>query len=125
MNNHDIPTPEILSHLKAVLETLHRIEEILRGKEGTFVEPMPAHEAAAEIIAKLPPELINYAASPERGEHMGFAALHDHMDANMLLPQAETLPCHVTSEAEENYVTAFTEWASKVTEEVTRQILGR
>lgn len=42
--------------------------------------------AAASIVAQLTPEQIEYAIDDARGEYRGFAALHDLMDANMLLP---------------------------------------
>lgn len=41
---------------------------------------------ARAIIARLTPEQVSYAVDAERGEYRGFAALHDLMDANMLLP---------------------------------------
>lgn len=40
-------------------------------------------------LAKVDLTAIAYAGHPERGEHRGFAALHDKMDANMLLPFAD------------------------------------
>lgn len=42
------------------------------------------------MLAQCDTEWLHYAASPERGEYRGFAALHDKCDANMLLPFAET-----------------------------------
>lgn len=49
---------------------------------------------AARIVAQLTPNEIAYAASEERGELRGFAALNDLMDANELLPAwDDSLPC--------------------------------
>jgi hypothetical protein len=44
---------------------------------------------AKQIFANLSDEDVAYAVSWERGEHVGFAALHDRMDVNMFLPGAE------------------------------------
>ena len=43
-------------------------------------------EGAWHIFTKLSDEDIQYAGDPARGQYRGFAALHDRMDANMLLP---------------------------------------
>lgn len=43
--------------------------------------------AATHVMAQLTPSDVEYASSVERGEHRGFSALHDLLDANMLLPQ--------------------------------------
>lgn len=40
------------------------------------------------IFRQLGKEEILYANDPERGEYRGFSALHDLLDANMLLPFA-------------------------------------
>ena len=42
---------------------------------------------ALALFAQLSPEQLAYAISPARGAFRGFAALHDLLDANMLLPQ--------------------------------------
>lgn len=63
------------------------------GREGisapTF-QGMGVAEAAGLVMAELSREDIEYATDPARGEYRGFAALHDRMDANMILPFADT-----------------------------------
>jgi hypothetical protein len=41
------------------------------------------------VLRQLSIHAMDYAGDPRRGEQRGFAALHDLMDANMLLPQQE------------------------------------
>lgn len=53
-----------------------------------------ADEEALRITKCLTDEAHAYAAHPNRGEYVGFAALHDLCDANMLLPGAEWLPAN-------------------------------
>lgn len=48
-------------------------------------------EDARFILGQLTPEQLAYAKDPARGEYRGFAALHDLMDANMILPGADEL----------------------------------
>lgn len=50
---------------------------------------MSVQQGAELVMSKFPKSWIEYAASPERGEYAGFAALHDKCDANMLLPFCE------------------------------------
>ena len=49
---------------------------------------MSIKEGVNHIFSPLSKEEILYANDPERGEFRGFAALHDLLDANMLLPFA-------------------------------------
>lgn len=58
------------------------------GEKFTTFEGRPegyTAPTALEIFQKLTPAQVAYAASTARGEYRGFAALHDLMDANMLL----------------------------------------
>ncbi len=66
-------------------------------KEGQFVRLycgrpervlFEASVEAARLVANLTPEERAYATDEARGEYVGFAALHDLCDANMLLPGA-------------------------------------
>lgn len=75
---------------------------------------MTVRDAAEHIISKLVPEEIAYAGSKERGQYRGFAALHDHCDANMLIPGAEDYDAG--NEAQ-------TAWMNAVMDEVTAIIV--
>lgn len=45
--------------------------------------------SACEIFGALTKDELDYISDPERGEYIGFAALHDLCDANMLLPDPD------------------------------------
>lgn len=48
-----------------------------------------ANDYASGIVSRLTDDQKDYAGDPARGECRGFAALHDLMDANMILPYAD------------------------------------
>lgn len=74
-------------------------------------------EGADIVMRQLSAEQIEYAADPERGQYRGFAALHDLMDANMLIPFAEG------GMADENRDEFFL-FANAVMDEVSRRIIA-
>lgn len=55
----------------------------------TSVMPMTVEQGVEFVMAQLSREDIEYARDPNRGPFTGFGALHDRMDANMLMPFAE------------------------------------
>lgn len=59
-----------------------------KGKK--FEPPYSVKVAALKIYDQLTEADRLYADSPERGTYRGFAALHDLMDANMILPLANS-----------------------------------
>ncbi len=77
---------------------------------------MGVAEAAGLVMAKLSRGDIGYAADPARGEYRGFAALHDRMDANMLLPFAD--------DAAADDMANYLPFANAVMDEVSRRILA-
>lgn len=77
------PAYEGRVHIRAIVNAFIQPVECLHISE---IEPCAEAEA---IVEQLNPAQIAYAASHDRGEFRGFAALHDLMDANMLLPGAE------------------------------------
>jgi len=54
---------------------------------------MTINEGAEYVMNQLNESDIAYASDPARGEYRGFAALHDLMDANMLLPEIDDDCC--------------------------------
>ena len=52
---------------------------------------MNTSQGVDHILSQLDKNDIDYAINPDRGEFRGFAALHDLMDANMLLPFVNTV----------------------------------
>ena len=85
---------------------------------GTF-RSMTVEKGADAVMAQLSADDINYAAHPARGEFAGFAALHDRMDANMILPFAEELDFD-----DERETDSYLGWANAVMDEVSRRIVG-
>jgi hypothetical protein len=81
----------------------------------------PDEDDARLILAKLTPEQKAYAADPARGEYRGFAALHDLMDANMLLPEPPTLP---SGDVDEAYVEADIDRCNRIMEAMNKLLLA-
>ena len=54
----------------------------------TSSEQAQARVDAMTVLGFLTPEEIEYCRDPARGKFVGFSALHDLMDANMRLPEA-------------------------------------
>jgi len=80
---------------------------------------MSVSEGADFVMANLSREDIEYAADPARGEYRGFAALHDRMDANMILPFADDDSTWTDTDNGEYAV-----FANAVMDEVSRRILN-
>lgn len=87
------------------------VEDVLKeGLDPAWGSPVVA---ASRIVAALPPSFIAYAGNGERRGWVGFAALHDLCDANMLLPGAET---HNTTNPQ------WLSYANAVMSEVTKML---
>ena len=83
---------------------------------------MSVAQGADQVMSKLAPDQVAYAADPARGEYRGFAALHDLLDANMLLPFADDVDLLAD---DDEWPTAYAEWqtfANAVMDEVSRRI---
>lgn len=89
------------------------------GYAPTF-QGMSVVEGADLVMASLSREDIEYAADPARGEYRGFAALHDRMDANMILPFAEDDFIWTDDGISGEYMS----FANAVSDEVSRRILA-
>ncbi len=81
---------------------------------------MGVAEGAEFVMAQLSREDIEYAADPARGEYRGFAALHDRMDANMILPFVDDDSVWTDGGISEEYAS----FANAVSDEVGRRILN-
>jgi len=96
----------------------HRCPACAPGGPGdTAYNGMSVAQGADHVMSQLTSANIAYAADPARGQYRGFAALHDIMDANMLLPFAE-----------DEDLLAFAKWtnfANAVMDEVSRRILAQ
>lgn len=96
-----------------------------------FKPKMTPVEAANAMIAKLTKSDILYMLDPKRGEYRGFAALHDLMDANMLMPGADDddvpHPCDVREgtkhqDEDERAVQAHCDWFNEAMTEFNRLV---
>lgn len=96
---------------------LHRCERC--GTTPISFNGMSVYAAAELVMASLSREDIKYAADPSRGEYRGFAALHDIMDANMILPFAEDDSLDDAGRTDE-----YVLFANAVSDEVSRRILN-
>jgi len=83
-------------------------------------------KCARGFIATLTKEELTYCTDKERGEYMGFAALHDLMDANVELIEAITalgLPlnqCPISEEFSEEQIP----FLNRVMDQVNIQLKG-
>ena len=83
-------------------------------------------KCASAFIAGLTKEEIAYCTNKERGEYMGFAALHDLMDANVELVEAITalgLPlnqCPISEEFSEEQIP----FLNRVMDQINIQLKG-
>ncbi len=91
-------------------------------KSATVFQGMSVSEGADFVMAQLSREDLEYAADSARGEYRGFAALHDRMDANMLLPFADDDSTWTDGIISEHV--AFVTFANAVMDEVSRRILN-
>jgi len=89
------------------------------GYAPTF-QGMTVDEGAEFVMASISQDDIEYAADSARGGYRGFAALHDRMDANMILPFAEDASIWNDDGILEEYVS----FANAVSDEVSRRILS-
>jgi len=80
---------------------------------------MTIEQGVAHVVGQLSTADVLYAGSPARGEFRGFAALHDRMDANMLLPG--TCP---GEDVEHEHSDAWCAFANRVMNEVTARIIS-
>lgn len=97
----------------------HRCSEGCAGVPVPAFQGMGVDEAVELVMANLSRDDIEYAADPARGKYRGFAALHDRMDANMILPFAEDDSARGDDGITEEYVT----FANAVMDKVSRRII--
>lgn len=82
---------------------------------------MGVPKAVEFVMAKLSREDIEYAADAARGKYRGFAALHDRMDANMILPFAED---DSVWDPAGGLTKEYVSFANAVMDEVSRRIIS-
>lgn len=92
------------------------------GASAPTFQGMGVAEGAELVMANLSRDDIEYAADTARGEYRGFAALHDRMDANMILPFADEGDSIWTDDG--GISEEYASFANAVSDEVTRRILS-
>lgn len=98
----------------------HRCPSCAAGGAPAAFRDMSVAQGADHVMSQLAPDQVAYAADPARGEYRGFAALHDLLDANMLLPFADDL-----LEDDDEWPAEYMKWqvfADAVMDEVSRRI---
>lgn len=105
-----------------IADTYHESDEnqadadLWRDNQLRNYRGMSIGSGADEVISHLSDNDITYAKDPARGHYAGFAALHDLMDANMILPFATDTDCVAND-------TAYLVFCNRVMAEVTRRIM--
>jgi len=89
------------------------------GASAPTFQGLSVVEGAEFAMAQLNREDIEYAADPARGKYRGFEALHDRMDANMILPFINQDSIWIDGGISEEYAL----FANAVSDEVTRRII--
>ena len=101
----------------------HRCPACPAGGAGSAAyRGMSVAQGADHVMSQLTPDQIAYAADPARGEYRGFAALHDEMDANMLLPFADDPDVLADDDTWADEHAKWTSFANAVMDEVSRRI---
>ena len=101
----------------------HRCPTCAAGGAGASAfRGMSVAQGADHVMSQLTPDQVAYAADPARGEYRGFAALHDKVDANMLLPFADEDDLLATDDAWADEFAEWTSFANAVADEVSRRI---
>jgi hypothetical protein len=101
----------------------HRCPTCAAGPAGSAeFHGMSVSQGAVHVMSQLSKDDIAYAADPARGEYRGFAALHDRMDANMLLPFADDPDVLADDDTWADEYAKWTSFANAVMDEVSRRI---
>lgn len=100
----------------------HRCPTCAAGGPAAAFHGMSVAQGADHVMSQLSKDDIAYAADPARGEFRGFAALHDRMDANMLLPFADDPDVLANDDTWADEHAKWTSFANAVMDEVSRRV---
>ena len=78
---------------------------------------------ASNFIATLSKEELDYCTHSDRGEYLGFSALHDLMDANVeLLNTIEKLEIEIPKDAEELFTQEAWDYLNKCIDRIDEKL---